>query len=93
RTVRNEGLALTPSQEHGRQLFGITCGQCHKLAAAHTAGRIGPDLDKLKPNTPLVLDAIQRGRARGIGRMPAGLYRGKDAQDIASFVNRTAGRQ
>jgi mono/diheme cytochrome c family protein len=86
-------IKLTPSQEHGRELFGRICQQCHTLAEANAVGKVGPNLDTLKPPKALVLDAILNGRARGAGRMPAGLYQGKDAQDVASFVAAVAGRQ
>ena len=84
---------LTPAQERGRELFGRTCNQCHTLAAANTVGKVGPDLDQIKPNQALVLDAIAHGRDRGKGRMPAQLLQGRDAQDVASFVAAVAGKQ
>lgn len=84
---------LNPAQERGRELFGHTCNQCHTLAAANTVGRVGPNLDQIKPNQALVLDAINHGRDRGKGRMPAQLLQGRDAQDVASFVGAVAGKQ
>ncbi|HEX2397956.1 MAG TPA: cytochrome c [Solirubrobacteraceae bacterium] len=86
-------VRLTDAQERGRALFGRTCNQCHTLAAANTVGQVGPNLDKIKPNQALVLDAIVHGRDRGKGRMPAQLLQGRDAQDVASFVAAVAGRQ
>lgn len=86
-------VRLNSSQERGRELFGQICQQCHVLAAANAVGQTGPDLDKLKPPKALVLDAILQGRARGAGTMPAGLYTGRDAQDVADFVAAVAGRQ
>lgn len=86
------GRKLTASQAHGRDLFGKTCVQCHTLAAANAIARTGPNLDQLRPPKKLVLDAILNGRARGAGRMPAQLYQGKDAQDVAAFVAAVAGR-
>jgi cytochrome c5 len=88
----NADIKLTASERRGRELFGRTCNQCHTLAAAHTDGRTGPNLDELKPPKSLVLDAILNGRARGAGRMPARLLQGKDAEDVAAFVARVAGR-
>lgn len=87
-----QGIKLTAAEEHGRELFGHTCNQCHTLAAANTVGRTGPNLDMLRPPKALVLDAIQKGRARGIGRMPAGLLQGQNARDVAAFVAKVAGR-
>jgi cytochrome c5 len=89
----NADIKLTASERRGRELFGRTCNQCHTLAAAHTYGRTGPNLDELKPPKSLVLDAVLSGRARGVGRMPARLLQGKDAEDVAAFVARVAGRQ
>ena len=53
---------------------------------------MGPNLDQLRPPKALILDAIQKGRARGQGQMPAGLVDGQDAQDVAAFVAAVAGR-
>ena len=89
----NARVELNASEQRGRELFGRICQQCHTLAEANAVGRVGPNLDKLKPPKALVLDAVLKGRARGAGRMPAGLYQGKDAQDVAAFVARVAGRQ
>lgn len=88
----HQGIKLTAAQQRGREIFGHTCNECHTLAAANTVGRTGPNLDQLQPPKPLVLDAIAHGRARGSGRMPSQLLQGKDAQDVASFVARVAGR-
>jgi len=45
--------------------------------------------DALAP--ALVLSAIAEGRARGLGQMPALLYQGKEAEEVASFVAAVAG--
>jgi mono/diheme cytochrome c family protein len=86
-------VELTPAQQRGRELFGERCQQCHTLAAANAIGKVGPNLDKLKPSDEVVLDAIVNGRARGAGRMPASLFQGQDARDVASFVAAVAGKQ
>ncbi len=39
----------------------------------------------------LVLSAIKEGRALGRGNMPALLYQGKEAEDVAEFVAAVAG--
>lgn len=91
--VGDARIKLTASQERGRELFGAACQQCHKLDAANAVGQVGPDLDRLKPPRRLTLDAILNGRARGNGTMPAGIYTGRDAEDVASFVAAVAGRQ
>jgi len=86
-------VKLTAAEKRGRELFGRTCNQCHTLAASKTVGRVGPNLDDLRPPRSLILNAIEQGRARGIGRMPAALLQGRDAQDVAAYVSKVAGRQ
>lgn len=86
------GLRLTAQQAQGRELFARNCGTCHTLAAAGTSGRVGPNLDQLRPPKALVLNAIKLGRARGQGQMPAMLLVGDEAEAVASFVAAAAGR-
>lgn len=86
------GVDLTKAQAEGRRLFTYNCGTCHTLAAASTSGRVGPNLDQLRPPKALVLDAILNGRARGQGQMPAGLLVGREAEKVAEFVATVAGR-
>jgi mono/diheme cytochrome c family protein len=89
------GVQLTGAQTNGRALFATKCSTCHTLAGSHAVGRVGPNLDtlnggNLKP--AFVLDAIKRGRASGNGQMPAGLFYGDDAKDVAEYVATVAGR-
>jgi mono/diheme cytochrome c family protein len=83
---------LTEAQQHGRELFGRRCANCHTLAAANAVAEIGPDLDQLRPNKALVLNALENGRARGNGQMAKNLYTGQDAQDVADFVSKAVGQ-
>jgi len=85
------GVHLTADEVTGRQFFAHTCATCHTLAAVNAVARIGPDLDVLKPSRALVLYALHNGFSGPGGQMPAGLYAGKDASDIASFVAAVAG--
>ena len=98
------GIRLNRAERHGRQLFGQNCGVCHTLAAANAVGKVGPNLDTLKPPEKLVLDTINNGCLQnppatsaqsclGQGTMPAQLLQGKDAQDVASFVAKVAGKE
>jgi mono/diheme cytochrome c family protein len=100
------GLNLTTAQKHGRTLFGQSCAQCHTLAAANAVGKVGPNLDQLKPPASLVLHTINYGCLQsppsaggtaqsclGQGVMPAEILSGKDAQDVAAFVGRVAGNE
>ncbi len=86
------GVTLTAAEQHGRYLFGQACNVCHTLSASQTSGKVGPNLDILRPPEALVLDAIVNGRARGNGNMPEGLYTGANAQDVAAYVAAVAGR-
>jgi mono/diheme cytochrome c family protein len=93
------GVHLTAAQQVGRDEFAHSCAVCHTLAAAKAVGRIGPNLDVRVGDdisTPagrkaLVESAILEGRARGLGQMPALLYQGKEAEELASFVAAVAG--
>ena len=69
-------------------LFARNCGACHKLAAAGTEGSVGADLDEVGPSRGAVLRAI----VEGPGSMPPALVTGTDAQSVADYVARTAGR-
>jgi mono/diheme cytochrome c family protein len=82
---------LTEGEKHGADLFGQRCALCHTLSAAHAVAQVGPNLDQLSPSKALVLDAINKGRSNGNGQMPAQIYTGQDADDVASFVAKTAG--
>ncbi len=83
---------LTEAEQNGRELFGVRCANCHTLKAANAIAVVGPNLDQLRPNQALVLDAIENGRSRGNGQMAAGLYTGGDAEDVASFVAKAVGQ-
>ena len=82
---------LTPQELHGAELFGRRCGLCHTLKAANAVARVGPDLDQLAPNEKFVHDAILKGRSNGNGQMPAEIYTGEDAEDVAKFVAKSVG--
>ena len=90
--ARAGAVQLTAAEQEGRSSFYRACGQCHQLAAANAVGRVGPNLDVLRPPKELVLDAIEKGRARGQGQMPAQVVEGEEADNVAAFVAKTAGR-
>jgi cytochrome c6 len=84
---------LTASEQRGRELFSPTCAQCHTLKASKAVGRVGPNLDQLRPPKALVKNAIENGRYNGRGQMPDKLYEGQDVEDVASYVARVAGQE
>lgn len=89
---RAAGKTLSTMDKRGRFLFGNACGSCHTLAAAETVGKVGPNLDQLRPPKSLVLDALAKGRQDGNGTMPANLLYGNDAEAVADFVGKVAGK-
>jgi mono/diheme cytochrome c family protein len=99
------GLKLTAAEKTGRQLFGQHCGVCHTLAAANAVGQVGPNLDQIQPSVSLTLRTIQNGCLQnppssqssqtclGYGTMPANILLGNQANDVAQFVARVAGKE
>jgi mono/diheme cytochrome c family protein len=80
-----------PRAQTAAELFGHSCGSCHTLRAARTTAPIGPDLDALRPDAARVRRAIRSGSLDGT--MPAGLLTGRDAERVARYVGRVAGRK
>ncbi len=83
----------------GKQLFVSKCGFCHTLSHAGTNGAIGPNLDdafrqdradgvKSTSIQGLVDYWIQYPNSQGV--MPARLYKGQKAQDVAAYVGAVA---
>jgi mono/diheme cytochrome c family protein len=98
------GMNLTAAEKRGQVIFANHCGVCHTLAAASTNGKVGPNLDVIKPTETLVLHTINNGCLQqpapsesaqtclGLGTMPAGIVAGEQAQQVAKFVSAVAGR-
>ena len=88
---------------HGKQLFLATtakgsCASCHTLADAESKGTLGPNLDdafssdKSQGFSEQTMADIVRGQiAYPEEPMPANIYRGQDARDIALYVAKCAG--
>jgi mono/diheme cytochrome c family protein len=99
------GIKLTAADKEGRMLFGTKCALCHTLTAASAVGKVGPNLDTLRPPSELVLHTIAYGclpnppsgqdpqTCLGQGVMPAGILAGRQAQQVADFVGKVAGRE
>ena len=60
------------------------CGSCHTLAAAHSTGTIGPNLDALKPDYRAVTAQVTNGGAA----MPAfkSKLSAQQIADVAAYV-------
>ncbi len=83
-----------PSEDdaRGKSLFGANCATCHSLAASNARGVTGPSLDNLGLlDEKRVLNAIRIGGS-GKDQMPAGLLEGENAEAVAKYVARVAGR-
>jgi cytochrome c5 len=91
-TVDGASIHLSAQEKQGRKLFGERCASCHTLAGAHASGKVGPNLDQLRPPEVLILDAVIHGRERGNGTMPAGIVQGPDEEAVSAFVAKVAGR-
>jgi len=86
------GTTLSAELKEGRQAFADRCATCHTLEDAGAVGRVGPDLDVLAPTEALTINAIEEGRARGMGQMPAQLFEGEEAKSVAAYIAEVAGR-
>jgi len=71
-----------------RALFARQCGACHRLADAGAEGSVAVNLDELRPSRARVLRAIHDGPST----MPPDLVTGADAEAVAAYVARVAGR-
>jgi mono/diheme cytochrome c family protein len=96
------GCALkhqTGNMVEGKELFSAKCGACHTLAHAGTTGTVGPNLDYAFAEDRrdhfsttmiqgLVDFQIEYPNTQGV--MPAMLYHGQKAEDVASYVAHVA---
>jgi mono/diheme cytochrome c family protein len=93
------------AERHGAELFRDRCAGCHTLDAADSFGSRpegegsgggertdGPNFNVRKETREDVLYAIRNGGFSG-AIMPANIVLGKDAQDVALFVERYAGAE
>jgi mono/diheme cytochrome c family protein len=101
------GTKVAPPQSQvavhrGAELFHERCGGCHTIGAADARGSKptgqvaagertnGPNFDVRKETREDVLYAIRNGGFSG-AIMPANIVVGKDADDVALFLERYAG--
>ena len=102
------GRIEVPKQDaalhHGAVLFNQRCSGCHTLAAADARGSKpagqakpgertdGPNFNVRRESRADVLFAIRNGGFSG-AIMPANVVVGRQADDVALFVSRYAGRK
>jgi mono/diheme cytochrome c family protein len=83
-------LALTGDATAGKQVFASQgCGGCHTLSAAGSGGNVGPNLDKAKPPTELVVTRVTKGQ----GQMPpfGESLSAQQIADVAAYVVQSTG--
>ncbi len=91
----------TANVVQGKVLFTSKCGSCHTLAHANTSGTTGPNLDDMFARDRI--DGVKSTSIQGLvsywiqypnnqGVMPAGLYKGQKAEDVASYVAAVAAK-
>jgi len=74
----------------GAKIFqSAGCVGCHKLAAAHATGTVGPNLDQAKPDYRLATARVTLGK----GAMPSfkGQLSDQQIADVASYVVKSTG--
>ncbi len=76
---------LTGDPKKGSSVYSSSgCGSCHTLAAAHSTGTVGPNLDQLKPDYRAVTAQVTNGGAA----MPAfkSKLSAQQIADVAAYV-------
>jgi mono/diheme cytochrome c family protein len=83
--ARKPTTTAVASVPDGKAVFtSAGCARCHTLAAAGASGRIGPNLDELKPDAATVEAVVTSGS----GVMPSfkGQLSGEEIKAVAAFV-------
>ena len=95
----------TGDRQNGKVLFVKGCGSCHELADAGTKAQIGPNLDfafvqsRLDGLGESTIQQVVRGQiaypvtetSTGEPGMPADIFEGDEAEDVATYVAEVAG--
>ncbi len=101
-----ESIELDPQESDriadGARIFNDKCSGCHTLESAGSQGSAvnvrdrertdGPNFNTRPETVDAILYAIRNGGFSG-AIMPANIVVGKDAEDVALFVERYAGRK
>src|SRR3954466_1264572 len=83
---------------NGKTLFSQECASCHVLADANAKGTIGPNLDDAFASVrrqhfdeSTIRDVVRGQIAYPEKPMPAELFVGEDADDVAAYVGKCSG--
>jgi len=89
-TTSTSGGGTQQAAAQGKQIFTQNCAGCHTLKDANATGKVGPDLDQLKPDQP----TTQRQVTNGGGAMPAfkGQLKPEEIQAVSQYVASVAGK-
>jgi mono/diheme cytochrome c family protein len=100
----SQGVSVPPndSTHRGAEIFAQHCSGCHTLSYTGSIGSAtkvrdrervdGPNFDQRKEQVDQVLYAIRNGGFSG-AIMPENIVVGKDAQAVAQFLAKYAGRK
>ena len=84
--ILSQNISANDLLEKGKKIFlgEGNCATCHTLKNANSKGKIGPNLDEIKPDIVRVLTAVKNG----IGVMPAyeGMLSDDEIKAVASYV-------
>lgn len=93
------GLSEGGDTSAGKRLFSEKCASCHTLADASARGTIGPNLDeafeyarKQGFDDSTIQQVVRQQIALAEPPMPANLVTGDDADAVAAYVARVAGK-
>jgi mono/diheme cytochrome c family protein len=95
------GDQKTADLTQGKQLFISGCGSCHTLADAGTTATVGPNLDDafgydreqcFDVSTFFDVTLAQIAIPNREGAMPAHIYTGQNAVNVAGYVAAVAGQ-
>ena len=85
--ILSQNISANDLLEKGKKIFlgGGNCATCHTLKNANSKGKIGPNLDEIKPDIVRVLTAVKNG----IGVMPAyqGELSSEEIEAVAHYVS------
>ncbi len=74
----------------GEEVFAANCASCHTLAAAGSAGQVGPNLDEAMPSAAMVTSMVTNG-GNGMPSFSSTLS-AEQIQAVSKYVSSVAGQ-